>query len=350
MDKTQIFIPFAKKDEEKRMVYGYASTEALDSQGEVVSKNAIMNALPDYMKYGNIREMHQPSAVGKTHQANIDDKGLFIKVKIVDDVAWAKVKEGVYNGFSIGGRIVTKIGNKIKDLVLSEISVVDRPANPEALFTVVKFDGSMKKNDMYETSEMEEIDVEEMKEAELKMKELSEFMDRQVSIMEVSQVLSLARELVYMISERIWEDKPYEDLESALNSLKEAAKVCLGEDQEKEMSEKLDSIIEMVKTQKANPEAYAYIDKDGVRHLPIANVELVASSIKAFPLTKFHTEDHRILAARIIKAAGESFKMVVKDSLITSNASRPMQIEIGKEYTPVYRESSYFENMRKVNG
>src|SRR5690606_20036922 len=107
MDKTQIFIPFAKKDEEKRMVYGYASTEALDSQGEVVSKNAIMNALPDYMKYGNIREMHQPSAVGKTHQASMDEQGLFIKVKNVDDNAWKKVKEGVYNGFSIGGRVVT---------------------------------------------------------------------------------------------------------------------------------------------------------------------------------------------------------------------------------------------------
>ena len=45
-----IFIPFTKADEEQRMVWGYASTEALDSQGEKVSKAAIEAALPDYMK------------------------------------------------------------------------------------------------------------------------------------------------------------------------------------------------------------------------------------------------------------------------------------------------------------
>jgi hypothetical protein len=345
MDRTQIFIPFAKKDDEQRMVYGYASTEALDSQGEVVSKKAIMAALPDYMKYGNIREMHQPSAVGKTHQASMDDQGLFIKVKVVDDNAWKKVKEGVYNGFSIGGRVVTKIGNKISDLILSEISIVDRPANPEALFTVVKFDGSMKKDDY-----MEEIDTDSMKEHEMKLEELGNFMGRQVSIMEVSQILELARSLVYMICDRIWADQEYKDLESALDSLKSAAKVCLGDDQASEMSEKLDGIIEMVKVQKSNPEAYAYVDKEGKRYLPIANESLVKSAIKAFPLTNFHTEDHRILAARIIKSAAESLKIEVKDSLILKNADRAMQIEMEKEYTPIYRESGYFHEMRKVNG
>jgi len=140
MDKLTFYAPIEKTDEEQRMVYGYASTEALDSQGEIVKKDALKSAITDYMKFANIREMHQPSAVGKTKKANIDAKGLYIAAKVVDDNAWKKVKEGVYNGFSIGGRVKTQIDNQITGLSLSEISLVDRPANPEAVFDVFKAD------------------------------------------------------------------------------------------------------------------------------------------------------------------------------------------------------------------
>ena len=64
MHEMKVYLPLAKVDREQRMVYGYASTEALDSQGEVVRKEALAAALPDYMRFANIREMHQPSAVG----------------------------------------------------------------------------------------------------------------------------------------------------------------------------------------------------------------------------------------------------------------------------------------------
>lgn len=144
MDNVHLYAPIDKADDEQRMVYGYASTESLDSQNEIVKKSALQNALEDYMKYANIREMHQPSAVGKTKQANLDKKGLYIAVKVVDDKAWEKVKEGVYNGFSIGGRVLQQIDNEITDLKLSEISLVDRPANPDAVFDVWKMDGDQK--------------------------------------------------------------------------------------------------------------------------------------------------------------------------------------------------------------
>ena len=84
--------------------------------------------------------MHQPSAVGKTIHAKVDNKGLFIKGKVVDKNAWEKVKEGVYTGFSIGGRVLEQVQNRIKAIKLSEISLVDRPANPDALFSMVKID------------------------------------------------------------------------------------------------------------------------------------------------------------------------------------------------------------------
>lgn len=138
MSQLTFYAPIEKTNDEQRMVFGYASTEAVDSQGEVVKKAALKKAIADYMQFANIREMHQASAVGKTKQADINSKGLYIAAKIIDDNAWRKVKEGVYNGFSIGGKVKTMEDNAITDLVLSEISLVDRPANPEAVFDVWK--------------------------------------------------------------------------------------------------------------------------------------------------------------------------------------------------------------------
>lgn len=136
--RFSFFLPLAKVDKEKRTVSGYASTECVDLDGEIVSRDAIKAALPGYMVWRNIREMHQPSAVGVAKEANIDEKGLFLTAKIVDDEAWRKVVEGVYKGFSIGGRKLAKVGNTITKVDLVEVSVVDRPANPDCAITVQK--------------------------------------------------------------------------------------------------------------------------------------------------------------------------------------------------------------------
>lgn len=132
-----------KVDDEQRLVWGYASTEALDQQKEIVKREAIVDALDDYMAFGNIREMHQPSAVGVAKSATIDDKGMLLCAKVVDDAAWAKVKEGVYKGFSIGGRALMKVGGVISKMRLMEISLVDRPANPECTISMFKREDAM---------------------------------------------------------------------------------------------------------------------------------------------------------------------------------------------------------------
>ena len=137
----RLFAEIKKIDHEQRMVFGYASTEALDSQGEIVRKEAIEAALPDYMRFANIREMHQPSAVGVAKEAEIDDKGLHLAARIVDDEAWKKVTEGVYKGFSIGGKVTARDATAkhvITGVELLEISLVDRPANPEAVIELYK--------------------------------------------------------------------------------------------------------------------------------------------------------------------------------------------------------------------
>jgi phage head maturation protease len=133
----RFYWPIAKVDRDERMVWGYASTEAEDDQGEVIRREALEAALADYMRFANIREMHQPSAVGVATQAAVDDRGLYLGARIVDAEAWRKVTEGVYKGFSIGGRVTARDPgdrNIITGLSLTEISVVDRPANPEAVF------------------------------------------------------------------------------------------------------------------------------------------------------------------------------------------------------------------------
>ena len=141
-DAVRFYGTFTKKDDDKHIVEGFATTETTDTQGEIVRIEAVEKALSKYMTFPTIREMHQWSAVGKTIAAKVDKtkRGLFIKGKIVDKEAWEKVKEKVYNGFSIGGKVAKKVGNIIHELVLNEISLVDRPANPEAVFSLVKFD------------------------------------------------------------------------------------------------------------------------------------------------------------------------------------------------------------------
>jgi hypothetical protein len=63
----KLFAEITKIDRERRMVFGYASTEALDSQGEVVRKEAIEAALPDYMRFANTRTRRcVPSATARS--------------------------------------------------------------------------------------------------------------------------------------------------------------------------------------------------------------------------------------------------------------------------------------------
>src|SRR6267378_7036410 len=119
-------------------VHGIATSETVDDQDEIVRADAIRAALPDYMRFPALREMHQLSAAGTTLEAEVGDDGTTrIVAHVVDPVAVAKVRNQVYRGFSIGGRVTQREAgnpNTVTGLVLNEISLVDRPANPEAVF------------------------------------------------------------------------------------------------------------------------------------------------------------------------------------------------------------------------
>jgi hypothetical protein len=94
--------------------------------------------------------MHGNVAAGKLIDIAFNDAQRRIEIcgKVVDDAEWQKVEEGVYTGFSQGGRYLKRWPDpNAPDLVRYtaeplEISLVDHPCLPEATFTVVKADGS----------------------------------------------------------------------------------------------------------------------------------------------------------------------------------------------------------------
>lgn len=157
MSKFNQFINFTKVgSDEERIVEGYISSKNLDNQNQVVKSEAIENALPDYLKWSNLRAMHQPVAAGKVLFVKAvdddSDKRWYVRANVVDDDSWKKVKAGVYQGFSIGGSTMpggVEIGKAddgtpyqiLTKIKLAEISLVDRPANPDAVITLWKGTG-----------------------------------------------------------------------------------------------------------------------------------------------------------------------------------------------------------------
>ena len=163
----QIFGELSKvedQDDGSIMVYGVASSGAKDEAGETVLPEAMKAALPEYGRYPALREMHGLSAAGRTVEAAVDDDGLTrIVAHVVDPVAVAKVKSKTYAGFSIGGKVLERDKadrTVITKLKLNEISLVDRPCNPEAAIDLWKADADVETYAMAAAPTNEEVKAE----------------------------------------------------------------------------------------------------------------------------------------------------------------------------------------------
>ncbi len=137
-----------ENDDGTLTVSGIASSESVDSDGEIILADAIKNSIPDYMKFGALREMHQQIAAGTTLSMKVSDDGKTeIEALVVDPVSVKKVLSGVLKGFSIGGKVLSRNATKrniIESLKLTEVSLVDRPANPDAMIALYKADDAEK--------------------------------------------------------------------------------------------------------------------------------------------------------------------------------------------------------------
>jgi len=161
-DTVRLSMPLTKVDKERRIVSGFASLDNLDKQDDIVTSEASMEAFAKFR--GNIREMHQPLAVGKMVDFKEDKyfdpeskkfyKGVFVSAYVSKGAqdTWEKVIDGTLTGFSIGGRMnkwddaydekADKKIRVIKQYDLVELSLVDSPANQFAnIMSIEKVDG-----------------------------------------------------------------------------------------------------------------------------------------------------------------------------------------------------------------
>lgn len=122
------------------MVHGVAASPALDLDAQVCDPTWLKSAMPDWMRWGNVREQHSNIAagVGKTLEAGNGDKWSLSSL-VVDPSTQAKVKAGVLKGYSVGikrASVVKDAGapnGRIVGGKIVEISLVDRPCNPDAM-------------------------------------------------------------------------------------------------------------------------------------------------------------------------------------------------------------------------
>ena len=161
-DNVRLSMPFNKVDKERRIVSGFATLDNLDKQNDIVTPEASLQAFSKFR--GNIREMHQPLAVGKMVSFKEDKffdpetkkmySGIYVSAYVSKGAqdTWEKVLDGTLSGFSIGGKMNKwddgydeKMDSKvriIKDYDLVELSLVDTPANQFAnILSVEKVDG-----------------------------------------------------------------------------------------------------------------------------------------------------------------------------------------------------------------
>lgn len=161
-DSINLEVPFTKVDKQKRIVSGFATLDNIDKHGDIVDTQASLAAFSRFR--GNIREMHQPIAVGKVvsfkpqsfYDANTKKtySGVVVDAYVSKGAqdTWEKVLDGTLSGFSIGGSInksdvTTDVDDfdgpvrVIKDYDLVELSLVDNPANQFAnVFSIQKND------------------------------------------------------------------------------------------------------------------------------------------------------------------------------------------------------------------
>lgn len=145
-------------DTSQRIVVGFATLDNLDSSDDVVTAEASMKAFERF--HGNVRLMHESRPVGKVISSQPavyfdpatgeEHSGIQVSVRIskaAEDV-WTMCQDGTLSGFSIGGEVLKasevyseqygKAVRYIDDYRLTELSLVDSPANAFANITAIK--------------------------------------------------------------------------------------------------------------------------------------------------------------------------------------------------------------------
>lgn len=148
-DTLSMEMGLSKVDAAKRIVSGFATIDNVDLQGDVVEFDASVKAFERSRR--NVREMHQPIAVGKVlsyepkeyvdYETGEVYKGVYVSVYVSTGAedTWQKVLDGTLSAFSIKGPIRKSVSELrpgqehpirvVKDYDLEELSLVDSGGN-----------------------------------------------------------------------------------------------------------------------------------------------------------------------------------------------------------------------------
>ena len=145
---TTAFFEIVKADKNADgtlMVYGKATDDSIDMDQQICDSTWLDSAMPEWFKSGgNIREQHSSIAAGVAKEYERKKDGHYIHALVVDPASVKKVDLGVLKGFSIGiknpriTRDEKAANGRIVDGTIVEVSLVDRPANPNCQLVLAK--------------------------------------------------------------------------------------------------------------------------------------------------------------------------------------------------------------------
>jgi hypothetical protein len=136
---------------------GCMASSRKDRQGEILDYDAAKAQFAEWSRaiqqgtggrsLGNVRESHNGQVVGKLTDITFDDarRMIWVKGQVIDKETREKLEAGLYSGLSIGGDYLARRPGPAGLVYvprLSEVSLVDYPANPDATLTIIKRDGS----------------------------------------------------------------------------------------------------------------------------------------------------------------------------------------------------------------
>jgi len=142
------------------IVTGIATDSSLDVDEQICDTEWLKTAMPEWFRWGNIREQHSNIAAGVATEYENKDNQHWITARVVDPASVKKVESGVLKGFSIGIRAPRVVrdekaaGGRIVDGQIVEVSLVDRPANPACTLSLAKtVDGSLQQVELLSDKE-----------------------------------------------------------------------------------------------------------------------------------------------------------------------------------------------------
>lgn len=144
---------FKFSESEKALAFsGYASVfNTIDEHGDTIQPGAFAETLQSRKTPVLMKRNHYEGVIGKWTKLHEDSHGLYAEGELTPDHSLAKdtyalLKHGAIRGLSIGYRTLDenqilvegKKTRQLKKIELVEISVVDNPANTDALISSVK--------------------------------------------------------------------------------------------------------------------------------------------------------------------------------------------------------------------